>query len=136
MSPKATDTGVLEAAVAGLEKLTPDAIAEEMVKAGIGGRPGTVSQCPLANLMRSKWGGRFVVGPKFVARQCGRRLEKIPTPSALRQFIRAFDLSQYPKLIMPPPRVLGPKRKRNKGPATKRKRGPVVNRPAILVGRW
>jgi hypothetical protein len=132
---KPTETGVLELAVEELSKLTPDQIAERMRKRSIGGRPGTVGNCPLARLFQGEYGGQFIVGPKFVCRRSGSRLEKIPTPEPLKQFLRGFDLSRYPDLIMPPPRVLGKTKKRSK-PKVGRKPRVVRNHPAVLVGRW
>jgi len=130
-----TETGILEAAVSNLSKMTPDAIAGLMRKRKVGGRPGTTGNCPLAKLMHNEWGGRFIVGPKFVVRQCGTRLEKIPTPEPLKQFLRGFDLSRYPDLIMPPPRVLSKPKPRTKSKPGRKPRV-VRNHPAVLVGRW
>lgn len=52
--------------------------------------------------------GKFIVGRKFIYRTTngGKNLLKLKTPPNLIRFIRQFDLSAYPDLIAPPPRVL------------------------------
>lgn len=135
MKPHA-EPGILEDAVNSLAKLKPDQIAQLMRKRKIGGRPGTTGNCPLARLMNGEYSGRFIVGPKFIARQCGDRIEKVPTPDNCKQFLRGFDLSRYPDLIMPPPRVLPRSKPARKRKAVKRTARVVRNRPSVLVGRW
>lgn len=121
----------LAGAVGDLRTKTPDQLADLLKKYGLTGRPCTTQHCPIAKLMHVMYGSIFIVGPKFIAIKRGKNLEKIPTPSNIAQFVRAFDLSRYPDLIAPPPRAFG-KRVRK---VPKTKRGPSYNHPAREVGR-
>jgi len=121
---------------------TSDEIAAMLRKHKVEGRPGTVGNCPLANLFHALIGGDFIVGPKYIMRRSnGKAVDRATTPKTCADFIRKFDLSKYPDLIAPPPRVLRPhvKARVRKPPwrsGKRRARGKVVNHPAFDVGRW
>lgn len=123
----------LQSAVGDLRKYSANELAGLLKKYGITGRPCTTGNCPIAKLMKTMYGPKFIVGQKFIAIYSGNRvMEKIPTPSNIAQFVKGFDMSRYPDLIEPPPRAFG---KRDRTRKTNKKRGKVVNHPAQEVGR-
>lgn len=124
----------LEAAVDSIKNLKAGQIAALLRRFKIGGRPATASICPIANLLKSQHGGQFLVGPKYIIRQCGSRIHKLPTPKGSVEFLQGFDRSRYPDLITPPPRVY-PAKPRVR-PFKKRGKRVVKNHPSKLVGRW
>lgn len=104
---------------------------------GITGRPGTTTQCPLAELLHELYGGTFYVGQKSIIRQSGVSRDKLPTPEGCKDFLRRFDKSGYPDLIKPPPRVMGKiKAKKSLTRRGPRKGTKHVVRSAREVGRF
>lgn len=116
---------------------TPDQIAEAVGKHGIKGRMGTTYGCPMALLLDSVSTGRYVIGRRYIARVCGKKIERARTPDNIAVFVRKFDLGQYPNLIAPPPRCLAPRAARKRPSGTRGyKNGPIKNHLAKLVERF
>jgi len=110
-APKQTE---LQKAVAELAGKTPDAIYMALKRRHITGRPGTITNCPLAKYFHEGHTGVFHVGQKFIIRRSGtngRVIEKVTTPPNLAAFVRRFDLSEFSSLIAPPPRCMAKPRK-------------------------
>lgn len=117
---------------------TPDQIAAMVKRRHITGRPSTTGGCPMALMFKNVYGGKFVVGRKHIYRQSGKDLQKIATPKNIAAFVRKFDISGYPELIAPPPRVKRRYDLDNIKPSRKadRHKKPRTNYPRKIVNHW
>lgn len=124
----------LHAIIKSLGNKPPGAIAAMLTKRKITGRPGTVSRCPLACMLHNEYGGRFIVGQRYIMHEVGHDVVKVPTPKNIAAFERLFDSGRYPQLIAPPPRCLPNAKPRNRAPKTNIRR-PRINNFAAEAGR-
>lgn len=81
---------------------TKDEIASLLKERGIKGQKSKCYYCPVANLLKQE-GFNASVTPAYVRdwRKVGNGVSELPISEGVREFVIAFDNSEYPELEEP-----------------------------------